>query len=183
MKTVLGLILTFTTFVACAPAAVAPFNFSDGAKLFTLRVDERVVPAQGDAFSFQQQGMEVTVRLARQFIRVDLRNASDTPLRVLWDDSSIGLPDGRTSGIGLEQTTNVVVRQPGTPTTLPPGSRIVTNLYPVGNRGYQTLSGLMADPLFVFPIRATTTVRLALALKSAERRTNLKLEFLAQPER
>jgi hypothetical protein len=183
MKQVLGLILTLCLFTACAPATVAPFNFSDGTRFFKMSVDGTAIPASDDAFPFRTDGLEATVRLGRQFIRMDVRNTSTVPLYLIWDDSSISLPDGRVSGIGLEQTTNVVVRQPGTPTILPPGSRIVTNLYPVGNRGYQTLSGIQADPMFIFPIRATTTLRLNLALKLGTKRSALNLEFLAQPER
>jgi hypothetical protein len=168
--------------VACAPAAVAPFNFSDGTRLFTLSVNGQGVPARGEAFTYRGAGFDADLRLGRQFIRVDLRNTSDANLRVVWDGSSLELPDGRLSEIGLEQTTNVNVARPSGPTLLPPRARLVTNLYPVGNRGFQTVSGLNADPMFIFPIRATTTIRLTLALETPGQRDSVRFTFLAQPQ-
>jgi hypothetical protein len=182
MRTVLMTMFSLVALVACAPAAVAPFTFADGARLFTLRVNGQPVPARGEVFTYRASGYEISLRLGRQFIRVDLANTSNATLRVAWDGSSLELPDGRRSEIGLEQTTNVNKPQPGEPSVLGAGARIVTNVYPIGNRGYQTLSGMQADPMFIYPIRATTTVRLTLALETPGARNSVQFTFLAQPE-
>ncbi len=177
------LIIPLAALVACAPAAVvAPFNFADGARLFSLRVNGQTVPVRGEVFTYSAPGFDMGLRMGRQFIRLDLQNNSGETLRVAWDGSSIELPDGRKSEIGLEQTTNVNQPRPGEPTVLGPGARVVTNLYPNGNRGYQTLSGIQADPMFIFPIRATTSIRLTLALETPAGRTSLRFNFLAQPD-
>jgi hypothetical protein len=182
MPKFLMVLLSVISFAACAPATVAPFYFADGTRLFKLTVDGRLVPTQGEAFTYRAAGFEADLRLGRQFIRLDLRNTSSGTLRVVWDGSSLELPDGRRSEIGLEQTTNVNLMRPKEPTVLGPGARIVTNLYPISNRGYQTLSGVQADPMFIFPLRATTSIRLTLALETPASRSSLRFNFLAQPE-
>jgi hypothetical protein len=168
----------------CAPSVSSTgpqFDFTDGARTFVLQVDKKVIPAQNDTFIYATPLSEIRVKVARQYFNVEILNKSNQDLQVVWDNSGILLPDGRTSRIAAEQRTYVAKAPPQAPTVIDPQARLVDNFFPLVNLGTRTYSGVYADPMFVYPIKATTTVRLLISLEVGGQSSKTEFVFTAQP--
>jgi hypothetical protein len=168
----------------CAPSVSSPgpyFDFWDGARTFSLQIGKKAVPAQEDTFVYSTALNEIRVKVARQYFNVEIVNKSNQDLEILWDSSGILLPDGRTSRIAAEQRTYVAKAPPQAPTVVDAQARMVDNFFPLVNMGTRTYSGVYADPMFIYPIKATTTVRLMITLQQAGQTTKTEFVFTAQP--
>jgi hypothetical protein len=82
----------------------------------------------------------------------------------------------------VEGTTNVAQPAPDTVKFIEPKAKYVDNFFANKNQGYYTFSGRYNDPLFVYPVQATTVVKLLLTLELEGQPRTSEFVFTAQPQ-
>ena len=169
----------------CAPANTSTtgpdIGFDEGARVFSLQVNRTPIGAQSDTWAYSTPAYDIKIKVARRYFNVEIINKTEQSAQILWDNSSILLPDGRSSRIAVEQRTYVSKLPPQAPTVIDAKDRMVDNFFPLLSMGARTYSGVYSDPMFAYPIRATTRIHLILNLQVGAQTSTTDFVFTAQP--
>lgn len=91
---------------------------------------EMIAPAESESLTFADDNLEIVFVITQSNMGFALRNASDEPIRINWDDISYVDPSGRSHRVMHQGIKYNERENPQAPKTVPPGARIEDTLQP-----------------------------------------------------
>ena len=91
---------------------------------------EMIAPAESKNLAFADDNLEIVFVISQEDMGFALRNASDEPIRINWDEISYVDPTGGSHRIMHQGIKYSERENPQAPTTVPPGARIEDTLQP-----------------------------------------------------
>jgi hypothetical protein len=178
MKKLLSLtLLGFLT--ACFPSVV--YNPIDGGKAFTMTIDGQNYTSQNGTFVAKYQDFEIQFVIFRNHIGFTLVNTSDKVIKVIWDDSVMILPNGKTTRAIPSFSSYADRNSPKAPSIAPPKSKIEDGFYPLDNAYFDSYVGYYYRNIFEYPLKSETNIRLSVALLDGDTPIRIDALFSGKP--
>lgn len=179
MKRWVGLFVLMAVLSACIP--MVTYDPREGAKVFTMTLAGQTYKDTSGEFVYKTPDYELSFVIYPNSIRFTLVNVGDKIIRVLWDDSAMVLPDGKTSRVVPGNTSWQDRNAPKPPSIVPSKAKINDGLYPLENAYFSSYSGFYIADMFKFPITKETNIRVSLSLTVGDQAQRVDALFTAKP--
>jgi len=179
MKWWIGSLVLLVILVGCVPKVT--YDPREGAKAFTMTLSGQTYKDTSGEFLYKTSDYELSFVIYTYALRFTLVNLGDKVIRVLWDDSAMVLPDGKTSRVVSGSTSWSDRNAPKPPSIIPAKAKISDSLYPLENAYFSSYSGFYFADMFNFPIAKETNIRVSLSLTVGDQAQRVDALFTAKP--
>lgn len=168
-------------FIGCAPtlSQQKQFTFEDGARLFTLTVDQKEIKSEANDFLYKNDDFQISMQINSRAVKFVYVNTSKALQRFIWEESAIVAPDGTASRLGNANVTWAGRNNPIAASLIPSNSKFNDVAFPMDNLNFT--DRLILNDMFTFPIKTVTNIRLLLSLEVNAQKIQKEFVFTANP--